>query len=122
MLGIRLGSKDFQKAAVINSPAVSFKIALPEHLARRVQDLYVNPLHKGIICSLSNAFTSAFKELRPDPAVQGDGQARGLPGGGTAVVTWQAERMEPESRGLSSSLCPAPASRGECRQPAYHPD
>ena len=43
----------------------------PKHLARRVHDLYFNPQHEGFaprsMWSLSNAFTSAFKELDPIP-------------------------------------------------------
>jgi hypothetical protein len=44
---------------------------VPKHLARRVHDLYFSPQHKEFeprtIWSLSNAFTSAFKELDPIP-------------------------------------------------------
>jgi hypothetical protein len=44
---------------------------VPKHLARRVRDLYFNPQHKEFeprtIWSLSNAFTSAFKDLDPIP-------------------------------------------------------
>jgi len=45
---------------------------VPKHLARRVHDLYFNPLHEEFVprtmWSLSNAFTSAFKV--PDPIPQ----------------------------------------------------
>jgi hypothetical protein len=44
---------------------------VPKHLARRVHELYFNPLHEEFeprtTWSLSNAFTSAFKELEPIP-------------------------------------------------------
>jgi hypothetical protein len=44
---------------------------VPKHLARRVHDLYFNPQHKEFeprtMWSLSNAFTSAFKDLDPIP-------------------------------------------------------
>jgi len=44
---------------------------VPKHLARRVHDLYFNPQHEEFeprtIWSLSNAFTSAFKDLDPIP-------------------------------------------------------
>jgi len=44
---------------------------VPRHLARRVHDLYFNPQHQEFqprtMWSLSNAFTSAFKELDPIP-------------------------------------------------------
>lgn len=43
----------------------------PKHLARIVHDLYFEPKYEGFrprtIWSLSNAFTSAFKELDPIP-------------------------------------------------------
>ncbi|HTR22425.1 MAG TPA: hypothetical protein VMI10_00455 [Terriglobales bacterium] len=42
---------------------------LPKHLARTVHDLYFEPKYEGFrartIRSLSNAFTSALKELEP---------------------------------------------------------
>jgi hypothetical protein len=44
---------------------------LPKHLARTVHDLYFEPKYEEFrprtIWSLSNAFTSAFKELEPIP-------------------------------------------------------
>ncbi len=44
---------------------------VPKHLARRVHELYFNPQHEEFeprtTWSLSNAFTSAFKELDPIP-------------------------------------------------------
>jgi hypothetical protein len=46
-------------------------LEVPKHLARRVHDLYFNPQHHEFaprtIWRLSNAFTSAFKELDPMP-------------------------------------------------------
>jgi hypothetical protein len=47
------------------------ELKVPKHLARRVHDLYFNPQHEEFaprtMWSLSNAFTSAFKELDPIP-------------------------------------------------------
>lgn len=47
------------------------ELEVPRHLARRVHDLYFNPQHREFaprtMWSLSNAFTSAFKELDPIP-------------------------------------------------------
>jgi len=44
---------------------------VPRHLARRVHELYFNTQHEEFqprtMWSLSNAFTSAFKELDPIP-------------------------------------------------------
>ena len=43
----------------------------PKHLARRVHELYVEPVHEEFqprtMWSLPNAFTSAFNELEPIP-------------------------------------------------------
>jgi hypothetical protein len=42
---------------------------VPKHLARPAHELYFNPHHEEFqprtMWSLSNAFTSAFKELEP---------------------------------------------------------
>jgi hypothetical protein len=47
------------------------ELEVPKHLARRVHDLYFQPKYEEFrartIWSLSNAFTSAFKELDPIP-------------------------------------------------------
>ena len=46
-------------------------LEVPRHLARRVHELYFSPQHQEFesrtMWSLSNAFTSAFKELDPIP-------------------------------------------------------
>lgn len=46
-------------------------LEVPRHLARRVHELYFSPQHEEFgpitMWSLSNAFTSAFKELDPIP-------------------------------------------------------
>ena len=47
------------------------KLEAPRHLARTVHDLYFEPKYEEFksrtIWSLSNAFTSAFKQLEPIP-------------------------------------------------------
>ncbi len=47
------------------------RLEAPKHLARAVHDLYFEPKYEEFksrtIWSLSNAFTSAFKELDPIP-------------------------------------------------------
>ncbi len=56
---------------VIYEAFVEGRLEAPKHLARTVHDLYFEP--KDEVCrsrtmwSLSNAFTSAFKELDPIP-------------------------------------------------------
>jgi hypothetical protein len=46
-------------------------LEVPKHLAKRVRELYFTPQHQEFesrtLWSLSNAFTSAFKELDPIP-------------------------------------------------------
>jgi hypothetical protein len=46
-------------------------LEVPKHLGRRVHELYFNPQHEEFrprtMWSLSNAFTSAFKDLDPIP-------------------------------------------------------
>jgi hypothetical protein len=46
-------------------------LEIPKHLARRVHELYFTPQHEEFesrtMWSLSNAFTSALKELDPIP-------------------------------------------------------
>ena len=56
---------------VIYRAFVQGELDVPKHLARRVHDLYFNPeveeFAPRTTWSLSNAFTSAFKELDPIP-------------------------------------------------------
>jgi hypothetical protein len=56
---------------VIYEAFVESKLEAPKHLARTVHDLYFEPKYEEFrsrtIWSLSNAFTSAFKELDPIP-------------------------------------------------------
>ena len=54
----------------------------PKHLARRVHDLYFGPQHDEFeprtMWSLSNAFTSAFKELEPIPKYKATAKLAGF--------------------------------------------
>jgi hypothetical protein len=56
---------------VIYEAFVEGKLEAPKHLVRTVHDLYFEPKYEEFrprtIWSLSNAFTSAFKELDPIP-------------------------------------------------------
>ena len=62
---------DVTAKVVIYEAFVEGKLDAPKHLARTVHDLYFEPkyeeFHSRTIWSLSNAFTSAFKELEPIP-------------------------------------------------------
>jgi hypothetical protein len=60
---------------------------VPKHLARRVHELYFDPQHEEFeprtMCSLSNAFTSAFKELDPIPQFKATAKLGGFLEGGS---------------------------------------
>jgi hypothetical protein len=62
---------DVTAKVVIYEALVKGKLEAPKHLARAVHDLCFEPRYEEFrartIWSLSNAFTSAFKELEPIP-------------------------------------------------------
>jgi len=62
---------DVTAKVVIYEAFVEGRLEVPKQLARRVHDLYFEPRYDEFrsrtIWSLSNAFTSAFKELEPIP-------------------------------------------------------
>jgi hypothetical protein len=72
----------WQRSELTDAPAkvvmyeafVEGNLEVPKHLARTVRDLYFEPRYEEFrprtIWSLSNAFTSAFKELDPIPQLR----------------------------------------------------
>ena len=60
---------DVTAKVVIYEAFVESRLEAPKHLARTVHDLYFEPKYEEFrsraLWSLSNAFTSAFKELEP---------------------------------------------------------
>ena len=58
------------------------ELGFPKHLARRVHELYFQPAHEEFqartMWSLSNAFTSAFKELEPIPQYKATAKLAGF--------------------------------------------
>src|SRR6266849_4212327 len=56
---------------IIYQAFIEGDLDVPKHMARRVHDQYFEPSHEDFklrtLWSLSNAFTSAFKELDPIP-------------------------------------------------------
>lgn len=62
---------DVSAKLIIYQAFIEGDIDLPKHLARSVHELYFNPEHEDFtprtIWSLSNAFTSALKQLDPIP-------------------------------------------------------
>jgi hypothetical protein len=72
------GVNDRTAKVVIYEAFVEARLEAPKHLARTVHDLYFEPKYEEFrprtIWSLSNAFTSAFKELGPHSTIQGHSQ------------------------------------------------
>jgi hypothetical protein len=62
---------DASARLIIYRAFIEAELEVPRHLDRKVHDLYFNPtieeFEARTIWSLSNAFTSAFKELEPIP-------------------------------------------------------
>jgi len=69
---------DVTAKVVIYEAFVEGKLEDPKHLARSVHDLYFEPKYEEFrprtIRSLSNAFTSAFRELEPIPQFKATNQ------------------------------------------------
>ncbi len=74
---------DVTAKVVIYEAFVEGKLDAPKHLARIVHDLYFTPTYDNFrprtIWSLSNAFTSAFKELDPIPQFKATAKLGGFP-------------------------------------------
>ena len=62
---------DVTAKMIIYQAFIESELEVPRHLARRVHDLYFDPQYDDFkprtVWSLSNAFTSAFKDLDPIP-------------------------------------------------------
>jgi hypothetical protein len=62
---------DVSAKLIVYQAFIESDLDVPKHLARPVHDLYFNPRHEEFaqrtMWALSNAFTSAFKELDPIP-------------------------------------------------------
>ena len=67
---------------IIYQAFVESELDAPKHLARQVHDLYFRPVHPEFeprtLWSLSNAFTSAFKELEPIPQFKATAKLAGF--------------------------------------------
>ena len=73
---------DVTAKVVIYEAFVEDKLEAPKHLARTVHDLYFEPTYEEFrsrtIWSLSNAFTSAFKEQDPIPQFKATAKLSGF--------------------------------------------
>ena len=67
---------------VIYQAFIESDLDAPKHLARHVHDLYFRPTHpefeRRTLWSLSNAFTSAFKQLDPIPQFKATAKLAGF--------------------------------------------
>jgi len=67
---------------IIYEAFIESELEVPKHLARRVHDFYFNPQYEEFkdrtLWSLSNAFTSAFKELEPIPQFKATAKLSGF--------------------------------------------
>jgi hypothetical protein len=73
---------DVSARLVIYRAFIEGELEVPRQLARNVHDLYFNPQHEEFaprtMWSLSNAFTSSFKELDPIPQYKATGKLAGF--------------------------------------------
>ena len=67
---------------IIYQAFIEDELEVPKHLARRIHDLYFHPQFEDFqprtMWSLSNAFTSAFKELDPIPQYKATAKLAGF--------------------------------------------
>jgi hypothetical protein len=73
---------DASAKLLIYQAFIEDETGFPKHLARRVHDLYFEPIHEEFqprtMWSLSNAFTSAFKDLEPIPQYKATAKLAGF--------------------------------------------
>src|SRR6185295_6994344 len=73
---------DVAAKLVIYRAFIESDLEVPKHLARPVHDLYFSPQHEEFqsrtLWSLSNAFTSAFKQLEPIPQFKATAKLAGF--------------------------------------------
>jgi hypothetical protein len=75
---------DITAKLLIYRAFIESDLEVPKHLAKPVHDLYFSPQHEEFqprtMWSLSNAFTSAFKELEPIPQFKATAKLAGVIG------------------------------------------
>jgi hypothetical protein len=73
---------DVTAKMIIYQAFIESELEVPKHLARRVHDLYFAPQYDEFkprtLWSLSNAFTSAFKDLEPIPQFKATAKLSGF--------------------------------------------
>jgi hypothetical protein len=73
---------DVSARMIIYRAFIECQLEVPHHLDRQVHDLYFNPtveeFQPRTIWSLSNAFTTAFKELEPIPQFKATAKLAGF--------------------------------------------
>jgi hypothetical protein len=79
------GMSDDRAKGLIYAAFIEGQLEAPRHLARKVHEHYFEPQHEEFkprnAWSLSNAFTSAFKELEPIPRFKATAKLAGFLGG-----------------------------------------
>jgi hypothetical protein len=67
---------------IVYEAFIEAELDVPRHLARRVHEFYFNPQYEDFkprtLWSLSNAFTSAFKDLEPIPQFKATAKLSGF--------------------------------------------
>ena len=67
---------------IVYEAFIENELEVPKHLARRVHEYYFDPQYEEFkartLWSLSNAFTSAFKELEPIPQFKATAKLSGF--------------------------------------------
>jgi hypothetical protein len=90
---------------IIYQAFIKSELEVPRHLARRVHDLYFSPQYPEFeprtLWSLSNAFTSAFKDLDPIPQFRATAKL-----GELSRYLFQAELLKPEGRIETAATSP----------------
>ena len=73
---------DVSAKMIVYRAFVEAELEVPRHLDRKVHEMYFDPQHDEFrprtMWSLSNAFTSAFKELEPIPQYKATGRLAGF--------------------------------------------
>jgi len=99
---------DVTAKVVVYEAYVEGKMEAPKHLARTVHDLYFEPKYEEFrprtIWSLSNAFTSALKELEPIPQFKATAKTRRIPRESILTIVLGFVAVLAERRSVVSSI------------------
>ena len=100
------------------------ELGFPKHLARRVHELYFQPVHEEFQAANHveplERLHQCIQGTGPNPSVQSDGETGGLPAIGPAFSSAyrKCRRTVPESSRLSQSVSDAEEVEGPCAEGA----